>query len=286
MAHADPSYRAPAPNALAGRTILMSGGSRGIGLAIGLAAAELGANVVILAKTDAPHPKLEGTVHTAVEKIDATGGHGLAVVGDVRDETCVDEAVRAAVDRFGGIDIVVNNASALAIDGTEDLTTKKFDLMMAIQLRGTFLLTKAALPHLRKARAPHILSLAPPLNLSPRWLGAHPAYTTAKYGMSVLTLGWASEFAANGIRANTLWPESIIRTAAVQNLLGGDMAMQRARAPRIMADAAMLVLTADPAPTGQSLIDADLLRASGQSDLSQYGAPDFDYDIFVDGSEA
>lgn len=285
MAYPTPSYRAPEPDALAGRTILMSGGSRGIGLAIGQAAGALGANVVILAKTDTPHPKLEGTVHTAVELIDAAGGHGLAVVGDVRDEASVEEAVARAVGRFGGIDIVVNNASALAIDGTEDLPAKKFDLIMAIQLRGTFLLTKAALPYLRSSDAAHILSLAPPLNLAPRWLGAHPAYTTAKYGMSMLTLGWAAEFADAGIRANTLWPESIIATAAVQNLLGGDEAMQRARDPRIMADAAMLVLTADPAPTGQSLVDADVLRASGPTDLGAYGAPDFEYDIFIDPTE-
>ncbi|NEC85065.1 NAD(P)-dependent oxidoreductase [Streptomyces sp. SID12501] len=272
-----------APGALKGRTLLISGGSRGIGQAIAVAAARLGANVTVLAKTDRPHPTLPGTVHTAVEAIEEAGGRGLAVVGDVRDEESVAEAVRRTVEVFGAIDICVNNASALALQSSEDLPVKKFDLMQQIQLRGTFLLTRAALPYLRRSGSAHILSLAPPLNLSPKWLGAHPAYTTAKYGMTLLTLGWAAEYAQAGVRANTLWPESTIATSAVRNLLGGEAAMRKARDPQIMADAAVRVLTASPAPTGRTFLDVEVLREAGTADLSGYGAPDgIEYDIFVD----
>lgn len=269
---------------LAGRTVMMSGGSRGIGLAIGLAAARQGANVVLLAKTDVPDPRLPGTVHTAAAEIEAAGGQALAVVGDVRDEASVDRAVTQAVERFGGIDVCINNASALALDGTEALPVKRFDLMTQIQLRGTYLLTRACLPHLREGTNPHILSLSPPLNLNPAWLGKHPAYTLAKYGMSLLTLGWAAEFAEAGIAANCLWPETIIATAAVQNLLGGDAAMNRARTPDIVADAAVEILGRDARScTGNTFLDVEVLREAGSTDLSAYGdGDDLELDIFID----
>jgi NAD(P)-dependent dehydrogenase (short-subunit alcohol dehydrogenase family) len=269
---------------LAGRTLLMSGGSRGIGLAIGIAAGRLGANVVLLAKTDKPNPKLPGTVHTAVAEIEAAGGSALAVVGDVRDETSVQAAVAQTIDRFGGIDICLNNASAIDLLGTENLAVKKFDLMQQIQLRGTYLLTRAALPYLRKSPNPHILSLSPPLNLDPKWLGAHPAYTLAKYGMSILTLGWAEEYRDARVAANCLWPQSLIATAAVQNLFGGDRAMSTARRPEIVADAAMLILTRPAAEhSGNTYIDVDVLAAHGVTDLSGYGpTTGLVYDIFLD----
>ncbi len=269
---------------LAGRTMIMSGGSRGIGLAIGIAAARQGANVVLLAKTDVPDPRLPGTIHTAAAEIEEAGGQALAVVGDVRDEESVARAVEQAVERFGGIDICVNNASAIALASTEDLPVKRFDLMTSIQLRGTYLLTRACLPHLRQGTNPHILSLSPPLNLSPQWLGAHPAYTLAKYGMSLLTLGWAAEYAEHGVAANCLWPETLIATAAVQNLLGGDAAIEKARTPEIVADAAVAIL-GRPARecTGNTFVDADVLREAGITDLSQYGGTGtLEYDIFVD----
>ena len=262
----------------------MSGGSRGIGLAIGLAAAELGANVALLAKTAVADPRLPGTIHTAAAEIEAAGGSALAIVGDVRSEESVVEAVTRTVERFGGIDFVVNNASAIDLTGTESLLTKRFDLMQQIEVRGTWLLTKHSIKHLRQAPNPHILSLSPPLNLSPRWLGAHPAYTAAKYGMSILTLGWATEFAEAGIAANTLWPQTLIATAAVQNLLGGDEAMAQARTPAIVADAAVRILaTPSRELTGQSLIDVDVLRDAGVTDLSGYGGTGkLAYDVFLD----
>src|SRR5438309_1798220 len=223
--------------------MLMSGGSRGIGLAIAVRAARDGANVAILAKTDQPDPRLPGTIHTAAEEIEAAGGKALAIVGDVRHEDQVEAAVAGAVERFGGIDIVVNNASAIAIQGLLDLPVKRYDLMLDINTRGTFLLTKFALPHLLKGTNPHVLTLSPPLNPDPRWLANHAPYTVSKYGMSMLTLGVAEDFRDRGVGANCLWPATIIATAAVQNLLGGDAAMARARRPEIYADAAYVVLT-------------------------------------------
>lgn len=265
------------------RTILMSGGSRGIGLAIAVAAARRGANVVLLAKTDQPDPRLPGTVHTAAAEIEAAGGQALAVVGDVRDEQSVATAVESAVERFGGIDFCINNASAIALQSTEDLPVKRFDLMQQIQLRGTYLLTRASLPYLRRSTNAHILSLAPPLNLSPAWLGRHPAYTLAKYGMTLLTLGWAHEQAEHGVAANCLWPETIIATAAVQNLLGGDQAVARARTPAIVADAAVEILSRPATEcTGNTFLDTDVLRAAGITDFAPYGGSEFEYDIFVD----
>ena len=272
------------PASLAGRTMIMSGGSRGIGLAIGIAAGRLGANVVLLAKTDTPDPRLPGTIHTAAAEIEQAGGTALAVVGDVRDEESVQRAVDLAVERFGGIDICVNNASALNLSPTEQLPVKRFDLMQQIQLRGTFLLTRASLPHLRQGQNPHILTLSPPINLDPKWMGPHPAYTLAKYGMTLLALGWAAEYRDAGVASNTLWPESIIATAAVQNLLGGEESMNKSRTPEIVADAAVEIITR-PARvcSGNTFIDVDVLRSAGITDFSRYGGSDgLTYDLYVD----
>ncbi|GAA0629724.1 NAD(P)-dependent oxidoreductase [Sporichthya brevicatena] len=265
---------------LAGRTIVMSGGSRGIGLAILVAAAREGANVVFLAKTDQPDPRLPGTVHTAVAEIEAAGGKAVAVVGDVRNEEDVQRAVDTAVETFGGIDICVNNASALNLTGTEELPVKRFDLMQQINTRGTFVLSKACVPHLKRSDAGQILTLSPPISLAPRWLGPHPAYTLSKYGMTLLTLGFAAEFESDGIAANCLWPRTTIATAAVINLIPG--AADASRSPEIMGDAAVAIFTG-PRRSGECLIDDDVLAAAGVTDLSKYGAgPDFAPDLFVD----
>ena len=274
---------------LAGKTILMSGGSRGNGLAIALRAARDGANVALLAKTDTPHPKLEGTVHSAAEQIRAAGGQALPIVGDVRNDDDVTEAVLKTEGEFGGIDIVVNNASVIDLSRSLDLEAKKYDLMQDVNVRGTFMLSRAAVPILKDAPNPHILSLSPPLNLSPKWLGAHTGYTLAKYGMTMVTLGLAAEFAGDGIAANTLWPRTTIATAAVQFALGGDRMMKVSRTPEIYADAAYEVIT-QPARdyTGQTLIVEDVLEAAGVTDFSGYaavpGTPDDQLfpDIFLD----
>jgi citronellol/citronellal dehydrogenase len=272
------------------RTLVVSGGSRGIGLAIALGAARHGANVVLLAKTAEPHPKLPGTVHTAVADVEAAGGKGVAVVGDVRKEEDVQRAVDAAVEHFGGVDIVINNASAIATEPTEQLAAKKFDLMMDINVRGTFLLTKAALPHLRKSANAHVVTLAPPLNMNPHWLGAHPSYTLSKYGMTLLSLGWAEEFRQErdgaGIGFACLWPETYIATAAVTNLAHGDKMVARSRSPEIMADAAVEILSRLAAEVnGKCFIDAAVLAETGVTDLSRYGGGDDPIlDIFVDNS--
>lgn len=274
---------------LAGKTILMSGGSRGIGLAIALRAARDGANVALLAKTDSPHPKLEGTVHSAAEQIRAAGGNALPIVGDVRNDDDVTEAVLKTQGEFGGIDIVVNNASVIDLSSSLDLAAKKYDLMQDVNVRGTFMLSRAAAPILKDAENPHILSLSPPLNLSPKWLGAHTGYTMAKYGMTMATLGMAAEFAKAGIAANTLWPATTIATAAVRFALGGDAMMKVSRTPEIYADAAYEVLL-KPAReyTGQTLIVEDVLREAGVTDFSSYaavpGTPDDQLfpDIFLD----
>ncbi len=266
------------------RTLVVSGGSRGIGLAIALGAAKHGANVVLLAKTAEPHPKLPGTVYTAVADVEAAGGKGVAVVGDVRKEEDVQRAVDTAVEHFGGIDIVINNASAIATEPTEELSAKKFDLMMDINVRGTFLLTKAALPHLRKSANAHVVTLAPPLNMNPHWLGAHPTYTLSKYGMTLLSLGWAAEYADAGIGFSCLWPETYIATAAVTNLADGDKMAARSRSPQIMADAAVEILSRPPADVnGKCFIDSAVLAEAGVTDLSRYGGGDDPIlDIFVD----
>ena len=272
--------------ALHNRTVIMSGGSRGIGLAIAKKAAAEGANVAIIAKTDQPHPKLEGTIHTAAAEIEASGGQALPIVGDVRDEGSVQDAVNKTAERFGGIDIVVNNASAINLAPMRDLEVKRLDLMLDINLRGTFVLTRAALPHLRESDHAHVLSLSPPISADPKWLKGHSAYTVAKYGMTMVTLGVAADEAEAGIAANTLWPRTLIATAAVKNLLGGDEAMRRARTPDIYADAALEILKRDPREcTGNSYIDDEVLADAGVSDLSKYSAvPDADLqlDLFLD----
>ncbi|SEB49367.1 citronellol/citronellal dehydrogenase [Paramicrobacterium humi] len=268
---------------LTGKTIIMSGGSRGIGLAIALRAARDGANVALLAKTDKPHPKLEGTIHTAAQQIEDAGGRAIAVVGDVRNDDDIVRAVTETVGEFGGIDIVVNNASVIDLSRTLDLEPKRYDLMQDVNVRGTFMLSRAALPHLREAANPHILSLSPPLNLDPKWLGAHTGYTLAKYGMSLATLGLAAEFGRDGVAANTLWPRTTIKTAAVGNILGGDKMLARSRTPEIYADAAYEVLT-KPARefTGRSLIVEDVLDDAGVTDLSQYSPGVDESELFPD----
>jgi citronellol/citronellal dehydrogenase len=256
---------------LSGKTILMSGGSRGIGLAIALRAARDRANVVLLAKTDAPHPKLEGTIHTATAEIEQAGGHGLAVVGDVRNEEDAERAVWQAVETFGGIDIVVNNASAINLSKSDQISMKAYDLMQDVNTRGTFLLSKHAIPQLRKSANPHILTLSPPINLDPLWAGSSLAYTISKYGMSLCTLGLAEELKADGIAANSLWPRTTIDTAAIRNLLGGAAAAAKARKPAIMADAAYAIVTRDSRScTGNFFIDEEVLRAEGVTDFSAY----------------
>ncbi|MDN3497121.1 NAD(P)-dependent oxidoreductase [Planococcus sp. APC 4015] len=273
---------------LAGKTILMSGGSRGIGLAIALRAARDGANVALLAKTDTPHPKLEGTVHSAAELIREAGGQALPIVGDVRNDDDVTEAVLKTQGEFGGIDIVVNNASVIDLSRSLDLSTKKYDLMQDVNVRGTFMLSRAAAPILQDAANPHILSLSPPLNLDPKWLGAHTGYTLAKYGMTMATLGMAAEFARLGIAANTLWPRTTIATAAVQFALGGDRMMKVSRTPEIYADAAYeVMLKPSREYTGQTLIVEDVLTDAGITDFAGYaatpGTPDDELfpDIFL-----
>jgi citronellol/citronellal dehydrogenase len=257
-------------NSLSGKTIFMSGGSRGIGLAIALRAARDGANVAIMAKTAEPQPNLEGTVHTAAAEIEAAGGKALGLVGDVRDEASVASAVAAAVEAFGTIDVCVNNASAINLSPLTELPVKRFDLMMQINVRGTYVVSAACAPHL-KTQGGHVLTLSPPIDLDPKWLGPHAAYTLSKYGMSMLTLGLAEELREHGVAANALWPRTLIATAAVQNLLGGDAAMARSRRPEIVADAAHAILTRAPADcTGNCFIDDEVLAADGKTDLSEY----------------
>jgi citronellol/citronellal dehydrogenase len=264
---------------LAGKTILISGGSRGIGLAIALRAAADGANIAILAKTAEPHPKLEGTIYTAAAQIEAAGGKAVPVVGDLRNDADVDKAVAAAVEAFGGIDVVINNASAIDHSPTAKISMKRYDLLQDINTRGTFALTRAALPYLLKAANPHILTMSPPLNMEPRWFGIFPAYTLSKYGMSLCTLGWADELAPEGIAANSLWPRTTIGTAAIRNLGGGEAALARSRRPEIMSDAAHVILTrGSRSCTGNFFIDEDVLREEGVTDFSQYR--------FTDGSAA
>jgi citronellol/citronellal dehydrogenase len=264
-----------ATGSLKGKTILMSGGSRGIGLAIATRAAQDGANIVLMAKTGDPHPKLEGTVFTAAEQLLEAGGQALPLVGDVRNDDDVAAAVAAAVERFGGIDVVVNNASAIDLSRTDAVDMKRYDLMQDINVRGTFLLSKMALPALRESSHGHILTLSPPLNLDPKWAGMHLAYTMAKYGMSLTTLGLAEELKNDGVSVNSLWPCTLIDTAAIRNMPGGQQIVQAARGPEIMADAAHAVLTGS-ASTGNFYTDEEVLRAAGVLDFTPYslGAPE------------
>ena len=254
---------------LAGKTIFISGASRGIGLAIALRAARDGANIVIAAKTDAPHPKLPGTIHTAAAEIEAAGGHALPLAVDIRFEDQVYGAVEQAVRRFGGIDILVNNASAISLTGTLQTPMKRFDLMMGVNLRGTFLCSQACLPHLAKASNPHILTLSPPLDMRAKWFAPCVAYTMAKYGMSMCVLGMAEEFRSEGIAVNALWPRTIIATVALQVIPGAEP--ERGRKPEIMADAAWHILTRDSrSTTGNFFIDEEVLAGAGVTDFSGY----------------
>jgi citronellol/citronellal dehydrogenase len=268
------------------RVVVMSGGSRGIGLAIAVALAHAGARIALLAKTDQPHPRLPGTIHTAAEQIEAAGGEALAVVGDVRDDDQVEALVAAAADRWGGGDVVVNNASAINLAPIAQLQPKRYDLMLDINLRGTFLLTRAALPHLRASDRAHVLTLSPPLSADPRWLRGHAAYTVSKMGMTMITLGVAQDEREHGVGANCLWPRTLIATAAVQNLLGGDQAMAMSRTPEIVADAARVILEREPrAATGNAYIDDEVLAEAGVTDLERYRAGDGELalDLFVEG---
>lgn len=272
---------------LSGKTMVISGGSRGIGLAIALKAAADGANVALLAKTAEPHPKLEGTVFTAAQEIEDAGGQALPIVGDVRNDDDIADAVGQTVERFGGIDICVNNASAINLAGVDDLNMKAYDLMQDINVRGTFALTKACVPHLRESENGHILTLSPPITLEKKWLAPHTAYTIAKYGMTLAGLGFAEELREAGVASNTLWPRTLVATAAVQNLLGGDAAMKMARTPAVYADAAYEVLTSDSREfTGNALLCEDVLKAAGVTDLAPYAADgagaELGVDLFVD----
>ena len=256
---------------LEGKTIFITGASRGIGKAIALRAARDGANVVVAAKTAEPHPKLPGTIYSAKAEIEAAGGKALACVCDVRFEEQIREAVELTVQTFGGIDVLVNNASAISLTGTLETPLKRFDLMHGINTRGTFACSQACIPHLEKAKNPHILNISPPLNMEARWFAPHVAYTMAKYGMSLCVLGMAEELKPKRIAVNALWPRTVIATAAVQNLLGGDATVRGSRKPDIMADAAYAVLTKpSSAVTGNFFIDEDLLRAEGVTDFAPY----------------
>jgi len=275
---------------LNGRTLFITGGSRGIGLAIALRAARDGANIAIAAKTVEPHPKLPGTIHSAAAAIEQAGGHALPIACDIRDENAVSAAVKATADRFGGIDILINNASAISLTGTAATPMKRFDLMFSVNVRGTYLCSQACLPHLEAsaaaARNPHILTLSPPLNLDAKWFRDHVAYTMAKYGMSMCVLGMAEEFRAAGIAVNALWPRTVIATAAVAMIPGATERVDMMRRPEILADAAHVILTRDGrTTTGRFFIDEEVLAEAGIAELERYavkpGAPLLP-DLFLD----
>lgn len=256
---------------LRGKTLFITGASRGIGLAIALRAARDGANIVVAAKTRQPDPRLPGTIHSAVEEIDRVRGRGLATPCDIRFDDEVQAAIDAAVATFGGIDVVVNNASAIHLAGTLDTPMKRYDLMHAVNARGAYLVSKLCLPHLLKAANPHILNIAPPLNFESCWFAPHLAYSMAKFGMSLCVLGMAGEFREQGVAVNALWPKTVIATAAVLNLLGGSEVMNRARKPEIMANAAHVILTRPSREcTGNFFIDEEVLRETGESNFDQY----------------
>jgi citronellol/citronellal dehydrogenase len=268
---------------LQGKTLFVSGASRGIGLAIALRAARDGANVAIVAKTTEAHPKLPGTIHTAAAEIEAAGGKALAIACDIRFEEQVAAAAAQTAERFGGIDICVNNASAIALTPTLRTDLKRYDLMQAINTRGTFVCSQATLPYLKKSANPHILTLSPPLDMQAKWFAPHVAYTIAKFGMSMCTLGMAEEFRADGIAVNSLWPLTTIDTAAVRNLLGGSEMADASRTPEIMADAAYAILTRPSREcTGNFFIDEAVLRDAGVSDFSKYAAGTQDGPYYAD----
>lgn len=274
--------------ALAGRTAFISGGSRGIGLAIARTLAEAGASIALIAKTDVPNPKLPGTIHEAAEELRSLGAEVLPIVGDIRDEEGVARAVEQTVERFGGIDLCINNASALNLSDVGSMPIKRFDLIQSVNVRGTFVVTQACLPHLRKSDHAHVLTLSPPLSLDPKWLQP-AAYAVSKYGMTMVTLGVAQTEAQHGVAANCLWPLTAIATAAVQNLLGGDDTVNHSRTPEIVADAAGIVLRRDPAAyTGHAALVEDVLAEEGIVDLDRYshqpGQTTFAPDFFVDSA--
>ena len=255
---------------LEGKVLFITGASRGIGKAIALRAAKDGARIVIAAKTAAPHPKLPGTIYTAAQEIEAAGGKALPLMVDIRSEEQVAQAVAQAVETFGGIDICVNNASAISLTGTLETPMKRYDLMHSINTRGTFVTSQACLPHLLKAKNPHILNLSPPLNMDPKWFQGHVAYTMAKYGMSMCVLGMAAEFKDQGVAVNALWPRTTIATAAIE-MIGGEEMMRQSRKPEIISEAAHAILTSDSRScTGNFFLDEDLLRTRGVTDFEQY----------------
>jgi len=270
----------------AGKTVFITGASRGIGKAIGLRLAKEGANIVIAAKTAEPHPKLDGTIYTAAEEMEAAGGKALPVVTDIRFEEMVQESVNKAAETFGGIDILINNASAISLTGTLHTKMKRYDLMHSVNVRGTFLCSKTCLPHLLKAENPHILNLSPPLNMEARWFENHVAYSMTKFGMSMCVLGMAAEFKDEGVAVNALWPKTTIATAAVENLLGGDAMVQKSRKPEILGDAAYYIFKRNSKDcTGNFFIDEEVLAEEGITDLEHYKVnPDEDQlmpDFFV-----
>lgn len=253
------------------RTVFITGASRGIGKAMALRLAKEGANIVVAAKSVEEDPRLGGTIFSAAQEVEAAGGKALAVQVDIRHEDQVQAAVQQAVDRFGGIDVLINNASAIQLTPTEQTETKRFDLMQSINVRGTFLMGKYCIPHLRKGNNPHIITLSPPINLQPKWLGGHIAYTITKYSMSILALGWAAELKSAGIASNALWPRTTIDTAAVRNLLGGEALAKMSRTPDIIADAVYYILRKPAAQcTGNTFIDEEVMAAEGITDLSHY----------------
>ncbi len=268
-----------------GKTVFITGGSRGIGKAIGVRLAKEGANVVIAAKTAEPHPKLQGTIFTAAKEIEEAGGKALPIIMDIRSEEMVEAAVSTAVEEFGGIDILINNASAINLSPTLQLPMKRYDLMHQVNTRGTFMTSQKCIPYLKKSSNPHILNLSPPLNMDPKWFGTFPAYSIAKYGMSMCVLGMAEEFKDAGIGVNALWPRTTIATAAVQNLLGGDQIIQQSRTPEIMGDAAFYILRRSGKEcTGNFFIDDTVMESEGVTDLSKYAVnPDNELmpDFFV-----
>lgn len=256
---------------LSGRTLFITGASRGIGLAIALRAARDGANVAVAAKTAEPHPKLTGTIHSAAAQIDAAGGRALPLLVDVRDESSVEAAVARAAAHFGGIDICVNNASAINLSASLDIEMRRFDLIQQVNMRGAFVTSRACVPYLRGSANPHILTLSPPLEMRADWFAAHLPYTLSKYGMSMVMLGMAKELGADGIACNSLWPRTTIATAAVEFALGGEPLMRRSRKPEIMADAAHVILTRPSRElTGQFMIDDEVLAAAGVHDFDRY----------------
>lgn len=274
-----------APASLAGKTLFITGGSRGIGLAIAERAAREGANIVIAAKTADQHSKLEGTIYSAADAIEKAGGQALPLVLDVRDANAIEGAVARAAQHFGGLDICVNNASAIALDRSEAIKVKRFDLIQQINMRGTFLVSRACVPHLRQSANPHVLTLSPPLAMRADWFAQHLPYTLSKYGMSMVTFGMAEEFRSEGIAFNALWPRTTIATAAVEHALGGEALLRRSRRPEIMADAAHAIFLRDARMfTGNFLIDENVLREAGVTDFAPYRidpGSKLEIDIFV-----